>query len=302
MRRGEPIGMSHSALSSSYQQYKEDTNAFITWLSEAAKACGWKPPKNKKPEKQQPVQMPVLHEVLKAPRLKGKARKLAKNAEKAHSGKAWNGAEEQKSDGVKRTISTGVLSQHVELVSEWRIESAILMPEGFQRVLGRAIAARRRFASWFQRTDGCNIYSNETHQYFIDVLQKAADTLRPEDGPTPAGKNEASPKPAEKALTFEPDVMRNYFSVLNLYQPDEPSEGDDISPVAVSHVVSGTSVPEQPQQQEKDQTVYELEENPKRTLRSRYSVSLRIYMPSMERYGESGPSFALRSYSLLRQL
>ena len=63
-------------LAGSYLRYKEDTNAFTTWLSKAALACGYKPA-----QRQQLKQRPAQQQTpTTTPRLKGKARKEAKAA------------------------------------------------------------------------------------------------------------------------------------------------------------------------------------------------------------------------------
>lgn len=58
---------------STYKKYKQDTSTFVEWLSENAKRCGYKLPTIADTPK--PAETPVA-----APRLKGKARKLAKQA------------------------------------------------------------------------------------------------------------------------------------------------------------------------------------------------------------------------------
>jgi hypothetical protein len=63
-------------LSSSYLHYKEDTSVFTTWLSNAAQRCGYKA----KAEEQKPAGSPAVAQPAKALRLKGKERKLAKQA------------------------------------------------------------------------------------------------------------------------------------------------------------------------------------------------------------------------------
>jgi hypothetical protein len=63
-----------------YKRYKEDTLAFTTWLSQVAKTCGWKP--TSKPQTSTTsTNAPATAE--KGPRLKGKERKLAREAAKS---------------------------------------------------------------------------------------------------------------------------------------------------------------------------------------------------------------------------
>lgn len=47
--------------------------------------------------------------------------------------------------------------------------------------MDRAISARKRCAAWFEKTGDRNKYSNAKQAFFIDILQKAADTLKSED-------------------------------------------------------------------------------------------------------------------------
>lgn len=58
-------------LVSTYKKYKQDTSIFVEWLSENAGKCGHKLPE----VAAKPAEVPAA-----APRLKGKARKLAKQA------------------------------------------------------------------------------------------------------------------------------------------------------------------------------------------------------------------------------
>jgi hypothetical protein len=58
-------------LVNTYKKYKQDTSIFVEWLSDNAKKCGYKLPSAAATSK--PTEAPVA-----APRLKGKARKLAK--------------------------------------------------------------------------------------------------------------------------------------------------------------------------------------------------------------------------------
>lgn len=82
---------------STYQRYKRDTTLFTTWLSNTAKALGWRPAN--KPSFN--VQKPAATEktatektatsapaAQKSVRLKGKARKAAKDAANASSNAA----------------------------------------------------------------------------------------------------------------------------------------------------------------------------------------------------------------------
>src|SRR6266702_3606973 len=50
-------------------------------------------------------------------------------------------------------------------------ESAVAVPSDIIDVTRRAIIARKRCASWFQKRTGGNHNSNTKHSHFIDVLE-----------------------------------------------------------------------------------------------------------------------------------
>ena len=218
-------------LAGSYQQYKEDTSAFTTWLFQAAKTCGWKPAGKLE---RQTVQTPTQAPPKKAPRLKGKERKLAKETAKDAQSKSVDG-ESNPQPTVRWTVTTGDLQNQIDTVVEWEggeQEKPVRMPPRIQRVLSRAIAVRKRFATWFERTDTQNRYANETHQYFIGLLQRAADVL---SGPSNQRAKTASSSKSNN--DFEGDVLRNYFSALHIHQPDQDEEHDD-DDVSAADIIS----------------------------------------------------------------
>lgn len=108
---------------------------------------------------------------------------------------------------MKYTLNTGDILAQIDIVSGWK-EGAIRMPRNIERFLDQAITARKRFTTWFQRTDNLehSRFSNEKHRYFIDLLQKVADTFKGE-----SQEGETAKKSTTSAA--EVDVMRNYFSL-----------------------------------------------------------------------------------------
>lgn len=159
------------ALAGSYRRYKEDTDTFTTWLLQSSKRCGWKPVT--RPEA---VPMEACTSAApKAPRLKGRERKLARNAVKSEME-----AEAGATPTVKYTITAKDLLEQAAAVTAWNREK-IRMPSDVRRVLERAIRARKRCACWFERSDSHNKLSNAGHQSFIGVLQEVADMLEGED-------------------------------------------------------------------------------------------------------------------------
>lgn len=169
-------------LSGSYRRYKEDTDVFTTWLSEAAKACGYKPvarPQNTTAaasSSSTPAAATKNGAPKKSVRLKGKERKLAKEAVKQqNSNTAVAQADEVAI--VKYTVSTQDILDQATAVANWA-KGKMYMPLKVQRVLYRAIQARQRCAAWFEKTDIRSDQSREGHQYFIDVLRKVYGMLK----------------------------------------------------------------------------------------------------------------------------
>jgi hypothetical protein len=68
------------------------------------------------------------------------------------------------------------LLKQVEIIANFG-QKNVRMPSSVKRVLGRAITARKRCATWFKRTDTANAFANDSHQYFIEVLEKAAASI-----------------------------------------------------------------------------------------------------------------------------
>lgn len=66
-------------LAGSYNRYKEDTTVFTTWLSKAAIACGYQAPKVLRQDTTYPKKQDSQG---LAPKLKGRARKEAREATK----------------------------------------------------------------------------------------------------------------------------------------------------------------------------------------------------------------------------
>lgn len=157
-----------NVLAGSYKRYKEDTNVFTTWLGQAAEACGLK---SKIKQASKNPQANAGASANATPRLKGKERKLAKEA-------AAKSKEKPIAAAVTYNVTTQDLLRQAETVAKANKRGTIL-PENVLRVLERAINARQRCSDWFTKTGLDNGYSKEGHNYFISVLRKARDLLQP---------------------------------------------------------------------------------------------------------------------------
>lgn len=180
---------------SAYQRYKEDTTLFMTWLSNAAESCGWRPSKAARPASATPtssVQPPAPAAAeAKSTRLKGKARKAAKEA-KGSGNTAQDGAAVPPAQSSVRyySLTTRQLLDQVELIAQAKTNgrNQLRMPGYIRKALQSSIDSRSRFCDWFDRLGNGTAESNETHRHFVQVLRQALDIL-------PAEEDTCSPRP-----------------------------------------------------------------------------------------------------------
>jgi len=179
-------------LSSSYQQYKQDTNVFTTWLHQAARACGYKSATT--PPAETATKSPAAG-VITAPsqRLKGKARKLAKQSGASRPSEPVKPVPK----ATKYKVTTQELLQQVEVVVK-STKKNVGLPGGIQSVLQRAISARQRCAIWYAQSGG-DVASNKGHQKFIETLQNALNLLKM---PSSNVKTESTDGPSFEKLSY----------------------------------------------------------------------------------------------------
>lgn len=151
--------MNPDEIYSSYKRYKADTDAVASWLLTTAQKNG-------------------CHEYdtaqVRTPRLKGRARKLAREAKTAGG------------DGTGPKIPTYrlqvkdfvPLAKHIAGSSRRYCEGS----ESFSFVLQRAIRTRKAHTRWFDmssQSGPASTGSNEGHKYFIRTLEVVQEILRP---------------------------------------------------------------------------------------------------------------------------
>ena len=202
-------------LAGSYARYKEDTNVFTTWLSKAAVACGYKPAQREQ-HRQRPAQQQTP---TTTPRLKGKARKEAKAA--AAESKRRPDDSDAPQPTAKYNITTQELLKQAEAVAK-RGNAAVKVPEYVVRIVQRAISARKRCASWFQKTGILSEQdSTKTYLHFVAILEKALSTLRPDSKLSKI----ASPENCSDSITAaSAEELKNRFSVLGLEETGDDSD------------------------------------------------------------------------------
>ena len=214
-------------LAGSYTRYKEDTNVFTTWLSQAAVACGYKPA-----QREQHKPKPAHQQTLAAnPRLKGKARKEAKAAAAAAGSKKIQDDYEAPQPTVKYKVTTQELLNQAEAVAKSE-KAGVKVPDSVVRIIQRAIDARKRCASWFQKT---GIVSEEdstkSHLHFVTTLERALSTLRPDIPEI------ASPEKGPDPTTAVPaEELKNRFSVLGL---EETVDDEDLTAAEAATELGG---------------------------------------------------------------
>ncbi|CAL8575762.1 hypothetical protein XPA_001666 [Xanthoria parietina] len=207
-------------LFSSYQRYKEDTNVFTTWLSQAARSCGFKLPNlgPSQPEKSKSAN----NSENKAPRLKGKARKEAKAASSASNSQ---NADPKPVPISKHKLTTRNLIEQAEAVVNSK-KATVQMPDSVLRLARRAIHARQRCSDWFRTTGSKDQASTERHAHFIAVLEQAIAILKPcysndlPDHDQPIEPNEDGSKQGQKSPQTFSDDLSNRFHMLKVHDTD----------------------------------------------------------------------------------
>ncbi|KAH9207683.1 hypothetical protein DL95DRAFT_415434 [Leptodontidium sp. 2 PMI_412] len=149
-----------------YTRYKDDTDAFATWLSNTARVCGYRGDNL--------VEEPAnTKSAAFSGRLKGKARKEAKKKV----------TEPASNTTTKHRLPTRELLIQAELVASHN-KPPVTVPLSIQIVLQRAITARKRCSTWFKNIVSATKTSefqdsNATHEYFITVLERTFELLEP---------------------------------------------------------------------------------------------------------------------------
>ncbi|KAK7994862.1 hypothetical protein PG990_013635 [Apiospora arundinis] len=182
-----------STLINTYSQYKKDTNSVATWLASTAKANGY-PADLLSGDKGKDGQSSGG-----GGRLKGKARAQAKKAKGPPPKKA------NSSDGPKYIIKIADFTTLAEFVAAKSPE----VPVSFRSTIDRVIAARSAFGNELSRHgEIVDTEKNINHEYFVGVLEKVRDVLRP----FMHSRTEAD---------ASADEITNRFAGLAVYEPSE---------------------------------------------------------------------------------
>lgn len=220
----------HSDLfTSSYLQYKADTDAVASWLARTAMKLGYSVDlvAADKPEQKQQQQHPPSQ------RLKGKARKMAKQGMPAPQARAQQETLQKKLP--KYTIAVKDFVSLADYIAGQAM-AAVRVPTSFITALNRAIVVRRSYgaeiASRLPKIPRVE-ESNQRHNYFIGILEHVRDVLRPW---MPSDRRDEEPEKLanrfEKLEVEEPS--ETFVETANIPPPtkDEKAEQPDVNYVA----------------------------------------------------------------------
>lgn len=143
------------SLYDTYKQSKAGTTAFLTWLVEEAESSGHRFAPN------------AVSQQAKGPRLKGKARRLQKEAAAATAVERYT------------LVTDGILPLAKKLVS--RCKTKVQIPQAILHLIQKVIKARQRCTAWYEKQSTKNHslrQSNETHIYFTNVLIGTLEILK----------------------------------------------------------------------------------------------------------------------------
>ncbi|KAI4160276.1 MAG: hypothetical protein LQ342_005868 [Letrouitia transgressa] len=254
-------------LAGSYKRYKQDTAVFTTWLAKAAASSGYKPKATKSQQSKQPGSAKSLAAaerslILDSPavdlalptsgRLKGKARKAAKEAADKAERENINESVPQAPSTVKYTITTAELLRQANAVAQSHIKSRVRMPASLRAVVERAIRARQRCSEWFRKSDVHNQYADKQHMHFIEVLEQSLKILEP---CVEAGDAAHKPQMQDKPLLERTDSNTNRFSLLKVEENPDFDISDISEVTAAVNIMAITKV----SKGEPEIAVYELE-------------------------------------------
>lgn len=208
------IAMLPPTLFSSYTQYKQDTNSVAAWLASTAKAYGYASDLNSETSKP-------------SGRLKGKARAQARKE-----------AMEPHASVPKHIIK---IKDFIPLAEFIALKPKLSVPTSFKDTLDRVIAKRSGFSGKLEQHRSVpDKKSDESHKFFVGILKRVRDILKPCMASTPSGAESQRRGVSNK---FAPlDIHEPSEEFLNAPDVSRPSnaQGDK----AIYEVEAQTSLPE----------------------------------------------------------
>lgn len=189
-------------LVSVYQQYKDDTNAVAAWLASTAKSCGY-------PADLLSGGSSQANGSERSKRLKGKARKEAKAAAPKQQSSSSSSSRPDYTIAIKDFIP---LAEFVAASQK----PVVSVPLAFANTLNRVISTRSGFGGQLAELGSSpSISADAKHSYFVGVLEKVQEVLKPRV--PPASQDAASPPTQPDTL----DEVGGRFARLSVYEPSE---------------------------------------------------------------------------------
>ena len=221
-----------------HASYTRNTSTVIEWLVQNAKRCGYDAtkPLNKRARDN----LVPIASLIKAPRLKGKARKAAKEQAANSIPQQSNISSEEgfKDSETPYRVTLVALRLAAEAIAESR-SPRILVPTGIVHAARRAVSMRRQCHEYYCTqviTKDDNINSKKTHEYFINHLEAILHLLEPlfespsiesiaskQNNATSTNTSNTSPKQHIQASS-------NSFANLEVFEPTETTESIPSTP------------------------------------------------------------------------
>lgn len=219
--------MDSQLLIDSYKRYKSDTTTFLAWLSDSAASCGFQYPQTPEPTSNSPAEHTYQHSVAPATlgerlREKNERKALKKASKKALKTEAKSESSNTNSATLVtppgRRATTRELLIQAKLVAD---NQKIKIPQTHIKIIKRAVAVRKLCAECFQDIEIQEEDSNESHRYFIGVLEEIIEIL------TPRSKDELSKKPAPSSAQSPMAAMGSRFKPLSVDDVEDVLEQPD---------------------------------------------------------------------------
>ena len=178
-----------SILTSSYRAYKEDTDTVATWLASTAKQCGIHFDSGE--SRTDPTKP--------SSRLKGKARKLAKES-------AASGASDKTPAGPKYVLRVKDFTRLAEAIAN-SVKPLVNVPNTIAKALNRAIKLRQNHRATLEAGNkglgSAESQADDGHSHFLDVLWRTRELLAPRTSVEPSNNDTGKPSDENKKPATE---------------------------------------------------------------------------------------------------
>ncbi|EXL39720.1 hypothetical protein FOCG_17691 [Fusarium oxysporum f. sp. radicis-lycopersici 26381] len=225
--------MPSTSFLSIYQQYKRDTDIVASWLASTAKKHGYTTSLAAPPTAGAAANKSAAPS---SGRLKGKARKEAKQQQKQHVAPSGIDAKDAPDPPPKPKYVLAIrdfvplakfIARKLTTTTPIEANNGAGIPLFFRTALERAIRVRKMFSMHLSETNKqLSVRANTAHAYFVSVLEKVRYVLFKVEGGSGVEFNMASEKGATNAIHDNSVVeakIRDFslFQVLQVYEPSE---------------------------------------------------------------------------------